>query len=185
LSRTIDASGGEDLADLPLRGAAGDDVWAGLPHRPAPPLPAASGRAARAAPLSRRAMAFAADAALVVLVVAGALLAAQLRAGKAPRLPGLPWAGAFAIYLSFFAVVLPLLLFGRTLGLALAGLRVRAGETGPRLTLPEAAARWIGTLATLVTLGLPLAFTARDAELPTPADRLSGRSLTAEEVGPP
>jgi uncharacterized RDD family membrane protein YckC len=133
------------------------------------------------APLGRRGMAFAADAALVVLVVAGAILAAQLSTGRSTRFPGLPWAAAFALYFSFSAVVLPLLLFGRTLGLTLAGLRVREGELGRGMTLSEAAARWVGTLATAASLGLPLLWTARDRELPTPADRLSGRPLVGED----
>jgi hypothetical protein len=126
-------------------------------------------------------MAFAADAALVFLVVAAALLGAQVRSGQGTPLSGLPWAAAFGLYFSFFAIVLPLLLFGRTLGLALAGLRVREGLRGRGLSLSEAAARWVGTLATAASLGLPLLWTLRDPELPTPADRLSGRPLAGED----
>ena len=126
-------------------------------------------------------MAFAADAALIFLVVAAALLGAQVRSGQGTPLAGIPWAGVFGLYFSFFAIVLPLLLFGRTLGLALAGLRVREGARGRGMSLSEAAARWVGTLATAASLGLPLLWTLRDPEFPTPADRLSGRPLAGED----
>ncbi|MFN2387615.1 MAG: RDD family protein [Thermoanaerobaculia bacterium] len=180
MSRPVDLQT-EDLADLPLRGSPGEDAWAGLPDtlpESAPQRGAA--RAADRAVMGRRAMAFAADAALVFLVVAAALLGAQARTGRGTPLSGVPWAAAFALYFSFFAIVLPLLLFGRTLGLALAGLRVREGLRGRGLSLSEAAARWVGTLATAASLGLPLLWTLRDPELPTPADRLSGRPLAGE-----
>ena len=184
----MDLQRAEDLADLPLQGTAGEDLWVGLPVAPPPAdsRPAGSSASssssdvARAA-LGRRAMAFAADAALILLVVAAALLGAQVRSGRGTPLSGLPWAAVFGLYFSFFAIVLPLLLFGRTLGLALAGLRVREGSRGRGLSLSEAAARWMGTLATAVSLGLPLLWTLRDPELPTPADRLSGRPLAGED----
>lgn len=185
----VEVQGEDELADLPLHDSPGKDLWEGLPEPPSGALRArrqgtATDAASGAAPLSRRVMAFVADVALVSLIVAGALLGAQLVTGHRPRLSGLPWAGAFAVYFSFFAVVLPLLLFGRTLGLALAGLRVREGENGHGLTLSEAAARWVGTLASAAAVGLPLLWTARDGELPTLADRLSGRPVVGEDWPP-
>ena len=77
-------------------------------------------------------------------------------------------------------VVVPLVLFGRTVGMALAGLAARDDGTGRRLTATEAARRWAGTLATVAAVGLPLLFTARDPEAPTLADRLSGRTLARD-----
>lgn len=184
MSRIIEITTEENLADLPLRDLPDGEQWAGLAKPPRPAAQTASASPpAGAARLFRRAMAFVADAALVTLVVAGALLGAQLATGRGPRLSGIPWAAVFGVYFSFFAVVLPLLFFGQTLGLALAGLRVREGADRQRgLTLAEAAARWVGTLATAVSLGLPLAFTLQDPESPTLADRLSGRALMVEEV---
>jgi hypothetical protein len=180
----IDVQGEEELADFPLDQSPGKDLWDGLPEPPAE-LHASRERSAPATPVAasfgRRAVAFGADAALVLLILAGALLGAELVTGQDMRLSGLPWAGAFALYFSFFAVVLPLLLFGRTLGLALAGLRVREVGRVHGLTLSEAAARWVGTLASAAALGLPLLWTARDPGLPTLADRLSGRPLVGED----
>ncbi len=159
------------LADLPLR----EEGAEGLPETVSD-----SGTLSTAAALGDRGMAFAADAATVVLVVAIALLAAVAVRGEGPRLSGLVWAAAFGFYFSFFASVAALLLFGRTVGLALAGLRVREGAHGRGLTVSEAARRWFGTLATVAVLGIPLLWIRRDRALPTLADRLSGRALVKE-----
>ena len=103
--------------------------------------------------------------------------------GRPLRLAGLAWAAAFGLEFSFFFVVLPLTLFGRTVGMSLAGLAASPGPSGRRLTAGEASRRWAGTLLAAAGLGLPLLFTARDASRPTPADRLSGRPLTRDEAG--
>ncbi|MGH2627889.1 MAG: RDD family protein, partial [Anaerolineales bacterium] len=122
--------------DLPLR----------LERAGAAPETATTARpVSTAAKLKDRAMAFAADAATVVLVIAIALLAAVAVRGHGPRLPGLAWAAVFGFYFSFFASVPPLLLFGKTVGLALTGLRVREGAGGRGLTVSEAVRRWLGT----------------------------------------
>ena len=91
------------------------------------------------------------------------------------------WAAAFAFYLSFFATVLPLVLFGRTVGMALAGLTAapRGGSRG--LAPRESVLRWLGTVLTLLSLGISLLFTRRDRVAPTLADALSGRSLLRAE----
>jgi hypothetical protein len=65
--------------------------------------------------------------------------------------------------------------------MALSGLT--AGGPARNLTPSEAARRWLGTAATGLTLCLPLLWTAGDPTRPTPADRLSGRTLVAEEPG--
>src|SRR5262249_13370731 len=84
------------------------------------------------------------------------------------------------VFLSFFAVVPALVLFGRTVGMALADLSVRSEAGRAAIDASEAARRWIGTLATGLTAGLPLIWTASDSQAPTPADRLSGRALTID-----
>ncbi len=122
----------------------------------------------------------AADAAIVCLLVAAAILSASALRGGSATLPALAWAAAFALYLSFFATVLPLVLFGRTLGMTLADLSARAAGA-PRIRSGEAARRWAGTLATLATFGIPLLLTRRDPQVPSLADRISGRPLVESE----
>jgi len=163
---------GEPLADLPLRQERGGEPAETRIHTvPGPP----------AAAMGPRGIAFAADLATVLLVTAAALLAATAACGEGVRFSGLAWAAVFGLYLSFFATVLPLLFFGKTVGLALGGLRARGRSLGPRLDLSESIRRWAGTFATAAALGLPLLFTWKDREMPTPADRLSGRPLVEEE----
>ena len=166
------------LVDFPLR--AEQDLF-----RDAPPPVAALGEresVAVAAPLGPRALAFAADGAASLLAASAGLLAAAVATGRAIRPAGLWWAAAFAVQFSFFLVVLSLTLFGKTVGMALLGLAARPGDTGRHLHPHEAARRWLGTALAAVPLGLPLLFTRRDRTAPTPADRLSGRSLVREDA---
>jgi hypothetical protein len=169
------ASRSPAFVDLPLRPAA-----AGITRAPARvPESAASGARAPAAPLSARGAAFAADGALVLLLVAAALLAATAGRGRTFEISGLLWTGVFAFYLSFFSTVVPLILFGKTVGMALTGLTAR-GLRGSPLTAAQSARRWLGTALTLFTLGVPLLVTRRDLGAPSPGDRLSGRPLCWE-----
>jgi hypothetical protein len=108
------------------------------------------------------------------------LLAAMKAAGRAPELAALGWSAAFVLYLSFFATVLPLVLFGRTLGMAIARLSAQPATAGRRLTSWESVRRWFGTLLTGATLGLALLWTAGHSEARTPADRLSRRPLVED-----
>lgn len=169
-----------DLLDLPLRGERGDSF--------ALPL-ATEGRlveplAPRAAPPSARVVATASDAAVVVLVVSAALLVAGSR-GRWPALAGAAWAVVFAFYLSFFAIVAPLVFFGRTVGMALSGLAATPSAGLRGLALREASLRWAGTILTGLSLGLAVLFTRQNREAPTPADALSGRPLMkADAEGP-
>lgn len=166
-------SGGRPLADFPLRGEPAADL---TPSPPDARAPLASGLAS----LPDRAIGAAADAATSILLVLAGLLAAYAARGRTPQFAGLGWASVFALYVSFFVVVVPLVFFGRTVGMALAGLAARDDGTGRRLTAAEAARRWAGTLVTVAGLGLPLFFTVRDPEAPTLADRLSGRTLARD-----
>jgi hypothetical protein len=174
------------LQDFPLHPGAHDVRIAVAAAAPDPdPAPATEAETRTtsihsAAPLSSRWTAAAADAALVLLLTAIAILAARWLTGSTPSAAGILWAAAFLVFLSFFAVVPALMLFGRTVGMALADLTVRSEEGAAGVDAAEASRRWIGTLATAATAGLPLIWTASDADAPTPADRLSGRALTVD-----
>ncbi len=166
------------LEDFPLH----DGVSAPPPAaaaEPSPPL-AAPGPRLEAAPLSARVTAAAADAAAVLLLTAVAILAARLRTGASPGPAGLLWVAAFVVYLSAFATVVPLVAFGRTLGMSLADLSARPAAASPGVPAATALRRWLGTLATAATGGLLLFWTARDAQAPTPADRFSGCALIGD-----
>ncbi|HKD17248.1 MAG TPA: RDD family protein [Thermoanaerobaculia bacterium] len=132
-----------------------------------------------AATLGPRLTAAAADAAVVLLLAALALLGARVLTGAVPRPAGVPWALGFVVYLSLFATVPPLVLFGRTVGMAIADLSARSGDDAA-MPASAAARRWSGTLATVATAGLVLLWTRRDPERPTPADRFSGRPLALD-----
>ncbi|HXM76153.1 MAG TPA: RDD family protein [Thermoanaerobaculia bacterium] len=166
-----------DLLDLPLREDRGEAFSLPLASE-GPPVEAA---VPRAAPPSARVVAAAADASVVALVVAIDLLVAASLRDRWPSVSGLLWVGAFAVYFSFFAVVVPLFLFGRTVGMALSGLSAVPRGGSRRLTPREAALRWAGTLLTFGSLGLSLLFTRSEREAPTLADGLSGRPLLATD----
>jgi RDD family len=169
------------LEDFPLREGPiheeglerSSDVPVGSRH-PADPS------SAPPAPFAARVPAAAADAAMVLLLTALAVLAARLVTGSSPDPRGLPWVAAFALYLSAFATVVPLVVFGRTVGMALADLTVRSSAGVPGVAPAAAIRRWFGTLATAATGGLLLLWTARDGQAPTPADRLSGCALIGD-----
>ncbi len=78
------------------------------------------------------------------------------------------------------ATVPALLLFGKTVGMALAELGTHSGAPGSRVSAEAAFRRWLGTLVTAATAGLALIWTIRSPDAPTPADRLSGHPLTLE-----
>ena len=174
------------LEDFPIHdGSDAGNGGAELPSAPAPeefPANASTEDVGRAAPLSARLSAAAADAAAVLLLTALAILAARLRTGSSPGPSGLLWVGAFVLYLSAFATVIPIVAFGRTVGMAVADLSARPSGGGKASGVPAGAAfrRWLGTLATAATGGLLLFWTARDAKAPTPADRLSGCALIGD-----
>jgi hypothetical protein len=173
------------LVDLPLVASAAPMPGRVILRTPAPAVAAAQAippaLGGGAAPLPARGAAFAADAALVLLLAAAALLAATAGRGQPLRLQGLFWTAVFAVYLSFFSTVVPLILFGKTVGMALTGLTAR-GSKGSQLTAVESARRWLGTVLTAASLGIPLVVTRRRREAPSPGDRLSGRPLTVEEI---
>ena len=164
------------LDDFPIR--EGEPEPLELPRH----VPAASEERTRGAvaPLAPRWSAAAADAAAVLLIAAAAILAARALTGQSPRLPGVFWTAGFLLLLWMCATVPALLLFGKTLGMALAELSTPVNAVGERVSAEAAFRRWLGTLATVVTAGLALLWTVRSPEAPTPADRLSGHPLTLE-----
>jgi uncharacterized RDD family membrane protein YckC len=172
LSRDPDGAA-DPLDDFPLRPEPPLDLGAPTLAE-SPRLPASPGL------LSDRALGTAADVATSLLVVLVALLAAFAVRRATPRITGLGWTAIFALIVSFCAIVVPLVLFGRTVGMALAGLVARDEGSGRQLTPSEAARRWVGTLATVAGIGLPLLWTVRDLAASTPADRLSGRTLVRD-----
>ena len=165
------------LADLPL----GETGAAEVPIPFAVDLPEAEPVREGTAPLRSRIGALAADIAFVLLLTAAPLLAATAGPARDLTPGGLLWTALFAIYLSFFVTVLPLSLFGKTIGMALTGLTARGGPEMPHLTFVESSRRWLGTLIALAGLGAPL-LVGRAPGLPSVADRLSGRPLAYEEV---
>ena len=160
------------LDEFPLHGAASGRTVSSSPVSPA--------LVRAAAPLGLRWSAAAADAAALLLLAAIAILAARFATGASPRPSGIAWALGFVVYLSFFATVPPLMLFGKTVGMALADLSARPPSIGAGLSASAALRRWIGTAATAAGAGLPLLWTASSPDAPTPADRLSGRALTVD-----
>jgi hypothetical protein len=170
---------GRTLEDFPLHEASpASAVEAAAPGSAAAAVAEPESPGA-AAPLSARCSAAAADAAAVLLLTALAILAARLRTGATPAPAGLLWVAAFVLFLSAVATVVPIVAFGRTIGMALADLSARSGG-GSGVPAGAAFRRWLGTLATAATGGLLLFWTARDARAPTPADRLSGCALIGD-----
>jgi RDD family protein len=177
LSPPVSTLSGSALVDLPLRS---DEE--SLSH-PDPESRVPEGESGvGAAGLGARAAALGADAATILLLAFATVLGARALTGELPSTAGLPWVGAFLLLLSFFTTVLSLLLFGKTVGMALAGLTVGPRASSRRMRAGEAIRRWLGTLVTAATLGLPLLWTGQDGGAPTPADRWSGRSLVQDEV---
>jgi hypothetical protein len=178
----IDLPDSEPLVDLPLGGAATAAAVAAPAPVPAGPVEVLEVEPPRegTAPLRSRIGALAADIAFVLLLTAAPLLAATAGPARSLAPDGLWFTGAFAIYLSFFATVIPLALFGKTIGMALTGLTARGDSEAP-LTMSESSRRWLGTLIALAGLGVPLLI-GREPGLPSMADRLAGRPLEFEEV---
>ncbi|MFN2634407.1 MAG: RDD family protein [Thermoanaerobaculia bacterium] len=165
-----------ELLDFPLREERGEPFSLPLPS-PGPTLEPA---VPRTASLPDRILSTGADAATVLLLVALALLVAAGARERWPTPSGLFWAAGFGLYLSFFVIVVPLLLFGRTIGMALSNLAAAPLGGSRRLGPRESILRWAGTLLTVLSLGVSLLFTASEPEAPTLADGLSGRPLLAE-----
>lgn len=79
--------------------------------------------------------------------------------------------GLFLLLFSFVYTVVPLAFWGQTPGMIRAGLVARSGPTDP-LTFGQTALRWLGSLLTVATLGLPTLLVLFGGRSLT--DRLSG-----------
>ena len=171
-----DSGQGDPLGDFPLQ----DEIGTLAPVLPAGEPAVAAAVSTRTAPLAARLTAAAADTAAVLLLCALALLAARLATGTSPRPAGIPWILGFLLYLSLFTTVPALVLFGRTVGMALSDLSARGGAGEGGLPADAALRRWAAGIATAATGGLLLLWTMRNPQSPTPADRLSGHPLTID-----
>ena len=155
--------GGLEAADAPLE--------LPLDLAPAPPRVAAREPLAAAAPARARALAAAVDLGAHLLAAGVAVVGVALQdvAVRGAQAPG------FALLLlvfSLFYTVVPLAFWGRTAGMALAGIACR-GDDGQPLSFGEAGRRWAGGVITALLLGLPaLPVLAGGRSL---ADRLGGR----------
>jgi len=107
-----------------------------------------------AATLRQRATAGLTDlgACAAVLVV---LLVALLAQGVRPAPADWPAGTLFLLTFSFLYAVLPLAFWGRTPGMALAGLRTSSTDGRP-LTFRQAVLSWLGSVLTVALAGLPL-----------------------------
>lgn len=131
-----------------------------------------------AAVVGRRFAAGAADllvhAAILVVVLAGTRLM-----GIRPALSDWPAVLAFLLSFSFLYTVVPLAFWGHTLGMVWANLTSR-NQDGEPLTFDQTARRWLGSVMTTATLGLPLLFAQGGRSL---SDLLSG-SATYPSTSP-
>lgn len=87
-----------------------------------------------------------------VLVI---LLLVLLALGVRPVAADWPAALLFLLTFSFLYAVLPLAFWGRTPGMALAGLR-KSSRDGRPLSFRQAILTWLGTVLTVALVGLPL-----------------------------
>ncbi len=94
------------------------------------------------------------------------LLVALLAQGVRPAISDWPAGLVFLLTFSFLYAVLPLAFWGRTPGMALAGLRGTSTDGRP-MSFRQAVLRWLGSVLTLALAGLPLLLLA-----------LGGRSLS-------
>lgn len=112
---------------------------------------------------------------LALVLTLGLLVGVSAAMGVAVRLADLPLYLPTWLAFGFFYQVLPLLFWGRTPGMMLAGIVSRDDEGEP-LTLQQAALRWLAGLVTWLLLGLPGLLTLTGRSL---TDRLSGSRTLA------
>ena len=91
----------------------------------------------------------------VCLAVVVVLLVALLAQGLRPELSDWPAGALFLLTFSFLYSVLPLAFWGRTPGMALAGIRTSSADGRP-LSFRQAMLNWLGSVLTVALAGLPL-----------------------------
>ncbi len=135
-----------------------------------PPAPAGSRRVTLGARYLAGLADLAVHAGVVVLLLLGArLLGVEVEAGDWPPL------AVFLLIFSLLYSVLPLAFWGRTPGMAWAGLVARTPD-GMSLTFGETARRWLGWVVTVALLGLPTLLALFGGR--SLADRLSHSELS-------
>lgn len=159
------AGGPEDPEDE--RAAVGAGPASERPRRREPSEPLPTGE--RPPPLSLRFLAGLADLAVHLALAVALLFGARLLGVSAGFSDWLPVA-LFLLVFSFLYTVVPLAFWGRTPGMAWAGVEARAGDGGS-LTLGQTVRRWLGGLLTVALLGLPTLLAAGGGG--SLADRLS------------
>lgn len=107
---------------------------------------------------------------LVHAAVTVILLIGSRMMGIRPDLADWPAFALFLLAFSFLYMVVPLAFWGHTLGMAWSGLVAR-NRDGEPLTFDQTARRWLGSLLSAGTLGLPLLLTGDRRSL---TDRISG-----------
>ena len=111
----------------------------------------------------------AAVAGTILLAIGGAwTLGAEIGVASTPALL------LFATAFSFLYTIVPLTFWGRTPGMAVLGLVARTRNQIP-LTIQQSIRRWLGAVATVVLLGLPLVLVLTGRSL---ADRLSSSRVS-------
>ncbi len=83
------------------------------------------------------------------------LLVALLAQGVRPGVSDWPAGALFLLTFSFLYAVMPLAFWGRTPGMALAGLQTTSTDGRP-LTFRQAILNWLGSVLTVALAGLPL-----------------------------
>ena len=119
--------------------------------------------------LRQRAAAGLADLGVCAAVMV-VLLVALLAQGVRPALSDWPAGALFLLTFSFLYAVLPLAFWGRTPGMALAGLRATSRDGRP-LTFRQAVLKWLGSVLTVALAALPLLLALGGRSL---SDLLSG-----------
>jgi hypothetical protein len=153
-------------------GGAGRPVPVPPPDRAVPTSEIVAGTGAAVgpmpAPFGARLLAALADLGVHLLVAAVGWGGAAV-AGVRIAVAELPAFAVFLLSFSFLYSVVSLAFWGRTPGMAAAGV-VSRGDGGQPLTFGQTGLRWLGGVATAVFLGLPLLLSLTGRSLP---DRLS------------
>ncbi len=123
--------------------------------------------------IRRRLVAGALDVAVAATAVLPAIAGAAAL-GSPPRLAHWPAYALVGLALSFVYVVYSLAFWGRTPGMARAGLHAWASNGAP-VSFGQAVRRWLGGVATVALLGLPALLIAKGRR--SLADQLSGTRL--------
>ena len=162
------ADGAELLDEAPLGGDEAADGGEVAPATPRAPAGEAAGVRARLL------------AAGVDLgchgIVAAAGAAGAVMLGVPAEAQAVPGIALLVVVFSLFFLVVPLAFWGKTAGMAAAGLVCRAADDQP-LTFGEAGRRWLGSVLTVALAGVPALLVLGGRSL---ADRLSGTAVLAD-----